>query len=210
MPADSEQLRKLVRKHLSEYPLGPDEQTRICLFLQGVKSINATILAKVEFQPFDWLPYKFLHNQYFKEIELSTLLGKATQWSSNPFVYMEATNLNLFLVNHTGAARYMQGFFELDRTFYEYLALSHAFMADVRFLPLLPASIPLDSPFLSALKEIEEENGRQIQAQIRLLKDVPVPLEREEKEAIIEQQWGRVEEVYDRFLEELCQLREGH
>ena len=210
MSADSEQLRKLARKHLSEHPLGPDEQTRICLFLQGVKGVNAGILAKVELQPFDWLPYKFLHNQYFKEIELSTLLGKATQWSTNPFVYMEATNLNLYLFQHTGAAKYMQGFFELDRTFYEYLALSHAFMADVRFLPLLPAGVPLDAPFLSALKEIEEENGRQIQTQIRLLKDVPVSLEREDKEAIIDEQWVRVEEVYNRFLEDLCHLRAGH
>jgi hypothetical protein len=198
---------KRIRKHAKEFfareGLSADTQTRITLFLQGVKSINAAILARIEFQPFEWLPYKFLHNQYFKEIEMSTLLGKGTSWSANPFVYLDATNLNLTLWQGSGAARFMGGFLQIDQNFYEYLALSHAFMSDMRFLPLLPVSLSLDTPFLSALKEIEEENGRQIQTQIRLLKELPIELSHQDKEQIIDEQRIVIEALFDRLLSEI-------
>lgn len=203
MSEESKKIRKHAKEFIAQQGLGPDAETRITLFLQGVKSINATILARVEFQPFEWLPYKHLHNQYFKEIELSTLIGKATSWSTNPFVYLDATNLNIALWSSTGAARFMSGFLQVDATFYEYLALSHAFMSDIRFLPLFPSAMPLDTPFLNALREIEEENGRQIQTQIRLLKDMQIDLSHEEKENIIESTREVVSGLFDRLLVEI-------
>jgi hypothetical protein len=208
MAMDSRTIRKNAKGFFSQHAIGADQQTRITLFLQGVKSINAAILAKVEFQPFEWLPYKFLHNQYFREIELSTLLGKGTSWSLNPFVYLDATNLNMALWQETGAARFMGGFMQADRNFYEYLALSHAFMSDIRFVPLLPTALPLDTPFLSALREIEEENGRQIQTQIRLLKDMEIDLAPEEKERIVDGQRQLVSRLFDRLLTEICVVPE--
>ncbi|RFA27231.1 hypothetical protein CAI21_15410 [Alkalilimnicola ehrlichii] len=206
MAGDSREIRTHAKQYFASHRFGPDEQTRICLFLQGVKGINATILAKVEFQPFEWLPYKFLHNQCFKEVELSTLLGKSTVWSTNPFVYLDATNLNLSLWQETDAGSYLQGFLQLDRSFYEYLALSQAFMADIRFLPLLPVDMPLDTPFLQTLKEVEEENGRQMQTQMRLLKDLDVGLEQAEKEQIIEKQHKAVNGLFERLLSEITAM----
>lgn len=201
-----------IRKRAMEYfkqqqELSPEAQTRICLFLQGVKSINATILARVEFQPMEWVPYKFLHNQCFKEVELTTLLGKSTAWSSNPMVFLAATQLNLTLWQETGVARFMGGFIKVDRSFYEYLALSHAFLSVIRILPLLSVQTSLDTPFFSALKEIEEENGRQIQTQIRLLKDMAIDLPVEEKEEIIEAQRQIVERLFLRLLAEITEIR---
>ncbi|MBA1146793.1 hypothetical protein H0Z60_06940 [Ectothiorhodospiraceae bacterium WFHF3C12] len=203
MPSTSISVRKKAKALLADHSLGPDQQTRIALFIQGVKGINAAVLAKIEFQPFEWAPYRFLHNQYFKEVELSTLIGRATEWSTNPMVYMEATSLNLALWEKTEAAKYMQAPFQVDALFYEYLALSHAFMADIRFLPLLPAHLPLDTPFLAALAEIEEENGRQIQSQIRLLKDLDIGLSDRDKEQLIDSKWAVVEGLYDRLLSEV-------
>jgi hypothetical protein len=121
-------------------------------------------------------------------------------------VYLAATNLNLAIWQETNAARFMQGALQVDRTFYEYLALSHAFMSDIRILPLLSVHTKLDTPFLSALKEIEEENGRQIQTQIRLLKDMEIDLTREEKEQIIESQRQIVEQIFQRLLCEVCNI----
>jgi hypothetical protein len=89
----------------------------------------------------------------------------------------------------------------MDRRFYEYLALSHSFMADVRIIPLLPPVVPLTSKYLTALHTIETENGRLIQSQIRLLKDMEVPLEVAEKEQIIADQRELVVGVFDRFLQ---------
>lgn len=203
MSDESRQIRKRARAYFAKHVLGADEQTRICLFLQGAKGINATILAKVEFQPLQWLPYKFLHNQYFREMELSTLLAKSTTWSVNPFVYLDATNLNLALWQTTGAGRFVRGVMKLDRLFYEYLAMSHALMAEIRFLPLLPPELPLDTPFLMALKDVEEENGRQIQTQIRLLKDLDCGMERAEREQVVEEQHAIVAGLFDRLLVEL-------
>ncbi len=203
MVDQSIEIRKRAMEFLKEQEISPDTQTRISLFLQGVKSVNATILARVEFQPIEWVPYKFLHNQCFKEVELTTLLGKSTAWSSNPLVYLAATQLNLALWQETGATRFMNGILKVDRTFYEYLALSHAFLSVIRILPLLSVQVNLNTPFLAALKEIEEENGRQIQTQIRLLKDMEIELSLEEKEAIIESQRQIVEQLFLRLLSEL-------
>jgi hypothetical protein len=200
------EIRKRAMEFFASHEIGSDTQTRISLFLQGIKSLNAGILARIEFQAMEWLPYKFLHNQCFKEVELTTLLGKSTTWSNDPMVYLAATNLNLAIWQETSAARFMQGALQVDRTFYEYLALSHAFMSDIRILPLLPIHTKLDTPFLSALKEIEEENGRQIQTQIRLLKDMEIDLTREEKEQIIDTQRQIVENVFQRLLCEICNI----
>lgn len=203
------EMRKRAMEFFKQQELGPDTQTRISLFLQGVKSTNATILSRVEFQPMEWVPYKFLHNQCFKEVELTTLLGKSTAWSSNPMVYFAATQLNLAVWQETGAARFMNGILQVDRSFYEYLSLSHAFLSVIRILPLLPVQMNLNTPFLSALKEIEEENGRQIQTQIRLLKDMEIDLTHEDKEQIIETQRQIVEQLFMRLLSEICDLQQS-
>lgn len=207
MTDQSIEIRKRAMEFFKTQGLEADTQTRISLFLQGVKSTNAGILSRVEFQPMEWVPYKFLHSQCFKEVELTTLLNKSTTWSNNPMVYLAATQLNLAVWQETGAARFMNGIMEVDRTFYEYLALSHAFLSSIRIVPLLPVQMLLNTPFLAALKEIEEENGRQIQTQIRMLKDMQIELSVEEKEQIIETQRQTVDLLFTRLLSEICELQ---
>lgn len=196
-----EDLQRRVRRQLRHGPPDAEDQTRIALYLQAVKGLNAAVLAKLEWQPVEWLPYRFLHGQYYREMELSTLLGRATRWSSQPLIYMEAGTLSMNLWARTEAARYLPGFFEVDERFYSYLALSHAFMSVIRFLPMLPPAMDLDAdPFLSALKAIEDENGRQIQSQIRMLKDLDAGLSRQEREGIVEAQRVRVEGSFAELL----------
>lgn len=209
MADQSIDIRKRAMEFFKKQEFGPDTQTRISLFLQGVKSANATILTRVEFQPIEWVPYKFLHKQCYKEVELTTLLGKSTTWSNNPMVFLAATQLNLSIWQETGAARFMNGIFKVDRSFYEYLALSHAFLSVIRLIPLLSVQVSLTTPFLAALKEIEEENGRQIQTQIRLLKDMEIDISLEEKERIIELQRQIVEKLFARLLTEIIESNAG-
>lgn len=208
MPTVAQRMKLLAQDFFAKNDLGSEQETRISLFIQGIKTANAAILAKIEFQPFDWEPYKSFHRQYYKEIELSTLLNKATSWSTNPFVYMEATQLNLSLWQKAEINQYIQGFFGVDETFYSYLALSHALMAEVRLLPVLPPTLSLDTPFLSAIREIEEENGRQIQAQIRLLRAIDVPLTEDEKQEIVAKQQAIVQSVFCELLAAVCKLPE--
>ena len=211
MTESLESLQKQVRDFFRGGPPGPEDQTRITMYLQAVKGLNAAVLAKLEWQPVDWVPYRFLHGQYYREMELSTLVGRATDWSSQPLIYMEAASMSMDLWSRTEGARYLPGFFEIDERFYSYLALSHAFMSVIRFLPLLPTAMDLEAhPFLSALKAIEEENGRQIQTQIRLLKQVDAGLERQARERIVERQRERVEDSFAYFLATLGQEPGAH
>ncbi|MFL0809144.1 MAG: hypothetical protein K6L76_01900 [Agarilytica sp.] len=196
-------IRDVARQHFASKPLGPDEKTRICLFLQSVKSTNAAILSKIEFQPFEWLPYKHMHTQYYKDIEQSTLLAKATEWSLNPILYMDATRINLNLWQKADVNRFMSGHFELDENLYEYLALSHAFMSEIRILSFLPPDYDLNDPFIHCLQEIDEENGRQIQIQVRMLKDMAIDISEEAKEKIVENARATVASSLDELLESI-------
>lgn len=196
--------RRRLQACYAEQGVGPDDQSRITLFVQSLKAINAGVLARLELQPLDWAPWKFLHTQYYRELEVSTLLGRATSWSTNPLVYVEAGNLNLGLWNRTRAWDYMQAPLAPDARFYRYLAMSHALLSVVRLIPMLPPSLPLDTPFLQALQEVEEENGRQIQLQIRLLKELELGLSRAEREALVEEERDRVEACYLELLQSLC------
>ncbi|WP_290651250.1 hypothetical protein [Aquisalimonas sp.] len=206
MSQSPEPAQRRVKRHFRNGPPDAEDQTRIALFLQSVKGLNASVLAKLEWQPMDWMPYRWLHSQYYREMELSTLVGRATQWSTQPLIYMEAAQISVDLWGRTQAARYLPGFFEVDKRFYSYLALSHAFMSVIRLLPVLPPSMDLETdPFLSALKAIEEENGRQIQTQIRLLKELDAGLSRQRREGIVEDQRQCVEGCFAQFLETLGQ-----
>ncbi len=199
-----ETLQRRIREQFRNGAPTAEDQTRITLFIQSVKGINAAVLGRLEWHPVEWQPYRFLHGQYYREMEYSTLLGRATCWSSEPQVYMEAAEHSVDLWNQTEAARYLPGFFDVDERFYRYIALGHAFMSVLRFVPLIPASVDLEShPFLSALRALEEENGRQIQTQIRLLKSLDAGLDRPAREHVVAQERARFEACFRRFLQSL-------
>ncbi len=198
-------IRDKARQYFADNPLSTDDKTRISLFLQSVKSTNAAILSKIELQPFDWLPYKYLHTQYYKDIEHSTLLAKATQWSFNPMLYMAATKINMDLWQNAEVTKYLSGFFEKDRTFYEYLALSHAFMSELRILTLFPHDFDLNDPFIHCLHEIDQENSRQIQTQVRMLKDMDIELSDEEKQNIVDSMRRIIANALDELLATIVQ-----
>ncbi len=198
-------IRDKARQYFADNPLSTDDKTRISLFLQSVKSTNAAILSKIELQPFDWLPYKYLHTQYYKDIEHSTLLAKATQWSFNPMLYMAATKVNMDLWQNAEVTKYLSGFFEKDKTFYEYLALSHAFMSELRILTLMPHDFDLNDPFIHCLHEIDQENSRQIQTQVRMLKDMDIELSDEEKQNIVDSMRSIIANALDELLATIVQ-----
>ena len=80
------------------------------------------------------------------------------------------------------------------------LALGHALLGRVRLAPIIPANVDELDPFVVALRRIEQENGRMIQAQIRLLKDAASSLDQAERERIVAAQQAVVDDVFARFL----------
>lgn len=203
----TEKLKDLKLKALAYFQgheLSSDDESLISLFISAIKSSNLLILSKIEAQPIEWQAYKYLHSEFFKDAQLYTLLPRATRWTFNPQVYLKGMELNMLLWNNANLPHYVLGFIEQDQKFFRYLALSHAFKSLVRFVPFFPTDKPMDTPFLSTLYEIEIQNGREIQTQIALLKNMPVKsLTIPEKERIVREERDFVERFLCNFLEYL-------
>ena len=205
---DPEVLLKATQ-YFTDHELSADDQTLIALFLQTTKTANATALSKIIVAPLEWIPFRCMHAQYFQELEMISLLTKATSWSMNPKVFAKSMQINLKFMQKTGIAEYLSAGKKIDaktteEIFYEYLAVSHAFLSQIRITPLFPVFKKLDTPFLDTLKEIEVKNGQMIQTQIRLLKDLKTSLTLEEREAIIARNANIVSEVFTDVIRHIC------
>jgi hypothetical protein len=194
-PKTSERLGRIITE--------PDTQTRISLFLISIKQANAALLSHVEFQPMVWESFSLLHNQFCREIEIIGLLQRVTTWSMNPAVYFKAMSSGPRYLGDLQFAQFAMKPFGMDTSFYRYLALTHALYAHLRFTPLLPLDMPIEHPYLAFLRSLETIHGRQMQAQIALLRKLPVPLSDEEKERIVGEEGRKVREVFRCFVEEI-------
>lgn len=170
----------------------PEIQTRIALFLGAAKACNLPWLALAGSGPADNLAWQAMTSQLFRETEAMTLLARVTQWAPDPMLYWGNAQLTAPLI--------VQEPVGFDRVAFEALALGHALLATVRLLPLLPTDERALEPFPMALARIEQENGRLVQTQIRLIKDgfpeVPVS----EREEVLDRRASLVRDVFERFL----------
>ena len=192
--------------YLKKRGLGEIEQTKITLFLQSTKLANSLIIPKIEFQSIDWQSYKFFNQQMYKNMQSSYLLAKATKWTNDYMVYARYGRIGVSFWDQADIWRYIESNFTSDENgvrLYEFLAFSHALLSEIRITPIV-VDLPLDN-YIGLLYEIEEDNGRQIQLQVRLLKGMDVPLSLDEKEDISLAERIKVGEVYKRFLDFLCE-----
>ena len=175
-----------------------DLQTRVALFLGATTAINAAILAPAQFAPKAATSLPFVHGQYVRELEFGALLARVTSWSANPVLYAEGAFLTSSLwgefarLGPQAALPGAGGFADL--------ALGHALLGRVRLTPILPDNVDELQPFVVALRRIEQENGRMIQTQIRLLKDASAGIAAEERERVVAQQQEAVDAIFRRFL----------
>jgi hypothetical protein len=170
---DIKSLKQEAIKYFAEHEIGADEQTRMSLLLLAIKNANALVLSKVEVMPVEWIPYSLMHSQVYKEMELIGLIQRLTKWSPNPMLYVEGSQLTFKLWKNAGIGKYLLSTGNVDKNFFEYLALSHCFMTEVRFFPLFPMNIPMTEKYIALLRMIETENEKQMQLQIRFLKGAP-------------------------------------
>ncbi len=199
--------REAAFRYFSSQPLDTDSKTRIALFIIAIKSANAAVLKNFEFQPCDTMAYGFLHGQLFRELEIITKLQRLTPWSFNWNLYAEAAEFNAKLWKEADLTNYLIDVFKVDRHLYEYLALSYAFLSEVNFMSVVTMKNIDSDPFVQLLHDVEQDNGKMIQTQLRLLKDIEVPLTREEREFIVESKRDLVRGIFDRFLMNLCETK---
>jgi len=177
-----------------------DTQTKIALFLGAAKNVNAAILAAVELQPLVTVAYPFIHGQYFRELEFASLLARVTRWSANAALYGEGASIVAPLWAEWWRTQVPVGALPGAEAPYAALALGHALLARVRLAPVIADGVDDLEPFVVAIRRIERENGRMIQAQIRLLKEAPSPLTLEQREGLIEAEQAAVDTAFELFL----------
>ncbi len=173
------------------------QQTRVSAFLLSAHGALARQLAAA-------LPARLragwqveLHAQYCRELEIFSLLARATTWEPDPplaflFWQWEAAWLPQ---PAAGAADPSQGFL-LDLA-----AFGHALHAAIRPAALLPEDAAPTDPFALALRRIELESGRLLQAQIVFLKSPQLVAVRDAVAAAVERRHGQIRELWAAMLQ---------
>jgi hypothetical protein len=195
------QLYDRARAAIAARGFDAETQTKISLFVGAAKNVNAAILGAIELQPQVTVAYPFVHGQYYRELEFASLLARVTRWSANPALYATGSLMVAPLWREWWRIQLPAGPMFDARAAYTALALGHALLAKVRLAPVIAEGVDELDAFVAAVRRIEQENGRMIQAQIRLLKDAPSPLSLEDRERIIEAEQDIIEETFCRFLE---------
>ncbi|NCA89834.1 MAG: hypothetical protein EOM92_13235 [Gammaproteobacteria bacterium] len=188
------------RKRISALGFTPDIQTKITLLLSTAKSGNLMFHAGVQWLPRLDLIHQAMLTQYSRELEALTLLSRTTQWSLNPALAIRGGQILAPLTLAWGQVMLPPGPLLNPQAAYRGISLGHAQLARIRLAPVIPDQVDPLNPFIVALQRIELENGRLLQTQIRLLKDMPtsVPLADREARVLADQQL--VDGVFNDFL----------
>ena len=150
----------------SEGRVPPHQQTRVATFLISAHGALArqsafTLPAKLESA---WQTE--LNAQLFRETEIVSLLMRATSWAPDPGLG--------YMVAAWESAWFPAPVYEISDWPLAVTAgvatLAHAVHASIRPAALLPVEANPEDPFAMALRRIEFESGRLLQAQILSLK----------------------------------------
>ena len=174
----------------------PRQQSRVASFLISAHGALARHLAFT-------LPGQMkagwqteLNAQFYREAEIVSLMLRATSWVIDPeLLILSAFWEAAWLPRPTeGVADRAQAFI------IDIAALGHAQHAVIRPAALLPESGPLLDPFALALRKIEFESGRLMQAQIMFLKSADLLPFRSAVNTAVESRHEQVRKLWDDML----------
>lgn len=202
------ELYDVVRELVAREGFTPELQTRISAFVTAAKNANALFLGMFELAPgLSGASYQLLHAQLFRELEHLTLLARVTRWRAVPSLYGQALKLAGPLWKHVPRARVLRRPRLDERSAFAGFAFGHALLSDVRLSPIIPAQADPADPYAAALRYIDQDNGRMLQAQIRALKSGFQNLRIDEKEAIVAEKREAVGAAFGQFMQWLSQPR---
>jgi hypothetical protein len=159
-----------VRARIEAEGFAPAVQTRVGAFVAAAKAANLPFLSLAMAGPAQSLAWQALASQCFRETEALTLLLRVTRWSFDPRDAAEAATLAAPLWAEAARCGFSGFPVSAETVSLDALAFGHALLARVRLAPIIPERAAMH-PFAVALLRIEQENGRLLQTQIRLLKD---------------------------------------
>jgi hypothetical protein len=153
-------------------PLDPEgrvpqrQQTRVAAFLISAHGALARQFALTLPLKFDHAWQTELNSQFYREAEIVSLLMRATAWMPDLALgYMAAAWEIAWLPEP------IEEISDPSLAVSIHLAtLAHAVHGGIRPAPLLPVNAKSDDPFVIALRRIEFESGRLLQAQVLFLK----------------------------------------
>ena len=183
----------------SEGRVPPRQQTRVSAFLVSAHGALARQFALA-------LPVRFesawqteLNAQFYREIEIVSLLLRATSWVPDLALgYMAAAWENAWIPRPVGG---VEGQFSAPAA--DLAIRAHAIHAGIRPAALLPLHANAQDPFVMAVRRIEFESSRLLQAQIVLLKGPDLMPFRDAISANLEQRHADVRKLWTEALEGL-------
>lgn len=140
-----------------------------------------------------------LHSQYCREMEILSLLGRATSWVPDPALVFQMWQWEMAWLPRPVAG-------VEDRTqgaLIDLAAFGHALHTVIRPAALLPEGFPDEDPFALAMRRIEFESGRLLQAQILFLKGPQLADVRADVAAAVERRHQQVRELWQAMLKGL-------
>lgn len=174
----------------------PRQQTRVAAFLVSAHGALARRLAFA-------LPGQMkagwqteLNAQFYREAETVSLLMRATSWVPDPELLLLAPTWEADWLPRPGpAAADATMAYTIDTA-----SLGHAVHAAIRPAALLPDGASAEDAFVMALRRIEFESGRLMQAQILFLKGPDLLPFRDAVNAAVEQRHLQVRERWHGML----------
>ena len=182
---------------VSDGRVPPRQQTRVGAFLVSAHSALARQFAFA-------LPIRFesawqteLNAQYHRESEIVSVLLRATTWVPDlALSYMAASWETVWFPTPTEGIA--------DRTLAtaaSLATLAHAVHASIRPAALLPVEANASDPFVMALRRIEFESSRLMQAQILFLKGPELAPYRNAVSAALERRHAEIGKLWAEALE---------
>jgi hypothetical protein len=179
------------------------QQTRVAGFLMSAHGAAARLLAGAlayllaspQFGPLQ----VELHAQLARELEFVMLLGRATAWQPDPMLpwfcwRWEMAWLPRAVAGVESPARALT---------IDIAALGYALHTAIRPAMVLPAGLPASDAFGAALRRIELEGSRIVQAQLRFLKGPEFVPVRDAIETAVDQRHRQVRQLWTELLASL-------
>lgn len=181
----------------SEGRVPPRQQTRVAAFLTSAHGALARQFAFALPMKLDSAWQTELNAQFFRESEIVSLLLRATTWVPDPALpYMALAWEVAWFPRQTEAIPDRSLALAVDLA-----TRAHAVHASIRPAALLPVEANAHDPFVMALRRIEFESGRLLQAQILLLKGPELVPFRDAVSSALERRHAEIRKLWTEALE---------
>jgi len=176
------------------------QQTRISAFLMSAHGAEARLLmgalVTAGASPlFGGLEIE-LHGQLSRELEILSLLGRVTSWQPDPMLLWLVGRWEFAWLPQPveGVASLTQG------PAIDAAAFGFALHTAIRPAVLLPEWVAASDPYAAALRRIESESSRIVQAQLRFLKSVELAPARDAISAAVDRRHRQLRQLWAELL----------